>query len=129
MFGMMIAMTMMLIRMIEMRMFVKMMDRGHSNCFQENFQTTNTIRPMMLKQNMTVLNMTRVTRVIMITLINKCQLHGMVDVDEGGGVGIDEDAGPHQVRGKVKAAKEKPNHKISRTDWLPIIHRCYTLDA
>ena len=46
---------------------------------------------------MTMLNMTRVTRVIMITLMDKCQLHGMVDGDEGGGVGIDEDAGPHQV--------------------------------
>lgn len=54
------------------------------------------------------------------------QLHGMVDDDEGGGVGNGEDAGPHQVRGKVKAAEEKANHKISRTDWLPPIHPCFT---
>ena len=50
----------------------------------------------------------------------------MVDDDEGGGVGNGEDAGPHQVRGKVKAAEEKANHKISRTDWLPPIHPCFT---
>ena len=78
--------------------------------------------------NMTMLNMTMMTRVTRATMImlmtESIAWHGWWWWGWWGWRG--EDAGPHQVRGKVKAAEEKANHKISRTDWLPPIHPCFT---